>query len=263
MKLVTSIVASLALSHPAQLPPVPHRARDPWVFRSVLDQRPRMVTFALCADMWAAYDATTCTLYKAWKGGVHFDGAVYTTVHGPQPTSEGRAYTEGVEGDAWEVFVDDKRVEASVRWKGYTFHDGRCTLNYRCTLPDGHAIDVLETPEFVHPEDLFDADQIGFWALKPGEPGLLRSFMTSELPANAKITLKVCVDGAVGRFCEAEERDEKIPAKDSSGAAIEHTFLHVALVPERHGVNNLILFFAPLADVKPTSESATKKEGAK
>jgi cytochrome c len=263
MKLVTWLLGLLAASYAAQLPPVPHRARDPWVFRSVLDQHPRMVTFALCDDMWAAYDATTCTLYKAWKGGVHFDGAVYTTVHGPQPTSEGRAYTQGVDGDAWEVFVAEKRVEAKVRWKGYTFHDGRCTLNYVVTLPDGHAIDVLETPEFVHPEDLFDADQIGFWALKPGEPGLLRSFMTSELPPDVKITLRVCVDDVVGRFCEADERAEKIAAKDKSGATIEHTFLHVALVPERRGANNLILFFAPIADAKPASESATKKEGAK
>ena len=71
------------------------RPRDIWVFRSVLDKRARMVTMALSDDLWVAYDATNCGLYKAWKGGVKFDGAVYTTSHGPQPTSEGAAYVVG------------------------------------------------------------------------------------------------------------------------------------------------------------------------
>ena len=36
----------------------PDRPRDVWVFRSVLDQRARMVTLALHDDLWVAYDAT-------------------------------------------------------------------------------------------------------------------------------------------------------------------------------------------------------------
>ena len=59
------------------------------VFRSVLDERARMITVPLHDDMWLAYDATDCALYKAWTGDVKFDGAVYTTVHGPQPTARG------------------------------------------------------------------------------------------------------------------------------------------------------------------------------
>ncbi|MFT5167349.1 MAG: cytochrome c, partial [Saprospiraceae bacterium] len=71
------------------------RPSNPWVFRSVLDIKPRMVTFALHDNLWAAYSTQTGALYKAWKGYVEFDGAVYTTAHGPQPTSVGDAYILG------------------------------------------------------------------------------------------------------------------------------------------------------------------------
>ncbi len=49
-------------------PSAPERPRDPWVFRSVLDERPRMITMALHKNMWSAYDTQKCGLYKAWQG---------------------------------------------------------------------------------------------------------------------------------------------------------------------------------------------------
>ena len=50
------------------------RPMDPWVFRSVLDKKPRMVTAALDDNLFVAYDARACQIYKAWKGGVTFLG---------------------------------------------------------------------------------------------------------------------------------------------------------------------------------------------
>lgn len=241
--------------------PTPQRARDPWVFRSVLDQKPRMVTFALNDAMWVAYDATTCTLYKAWKGGVHFDGAVYTTVHGPQPTSQGTTYTRGVDGPAWEVFVDEKKVEARERWIGYVFHDGRCTMNYEIALPDGRRIDLLETPEFVRAEDLFDEAQRGNWSLESGQPGLLRSFLASALPADVKITLKVSTDGMVGKFCEFEERAEVVETKTAAGGVESHAFMRLALTAAKRD-NNLVLFFPAIVDAKATDAKNAPGEAA-
>ena len=46
------------------------RPYQPWVFRSVLDQNPRMITLALNNKLWAAYRTTTGGLYKAWRGEV-------------------------------------------------------------------------------------------------------------------------------------------------------------------------------------------------
>ncbi len=68
------------------------RPHDPWVFRSVLDWKPRVITLALHKDMWVAYSTENAALYKAWKGSVYFDGPVYTHAHGPQPISIGDAY---------------------------------------------------------------------------------------------------------------------------------------------------------------------------
>src|SRR5689334_22309546 len=80
---------------------------DPWVFRSVLDSKARMVTAALHENLYVAYDAQKCQLYKAWKGGVIFDGAVYTTHHGPQPSTKGYAYFVDPEGqDFWYLVKD-------------------------------------------------------------------------------------------------------------------------------------------------------------
>ena len=41
------------------------RPIEPWVFRSVLDETPRIVTAALSDEIWVAYDARTASLFKA------------------------------------------------------------------------------------------------------------------------------------------------------------------------------------------------------
>ena len=41
------------------------RPNDPWVFRSVLDKQPRMITFALNDNLWVSYSTDSCSLYKA------------------------------------------------------------------------------------------------------------------------------------------------------------------------------------------------------
>ena len=45
------------------------RAHNPWVFRSVLDAKARMLTLALHDNLWVAYSANDGNFYKAWKGG--------------------------------------------------------------------------------------------------------------------------------------------------------------------------------------------------
>ena len=124
------------------------RPRDIWVFRSVLDNRARMVTIALNDSLWVAYDATNCGMYKAWKGGVRFDGAVYTTVHGPQPTTRGNAYWDGlVDADVWELESNGKVVKVKPTFRGYRFYGKEVTLNYEFKL-GGRVVKVSETPEY-------------------------------------------------------------------------------------------------------------------
>lgn len=133
----------------AVLPPAPERPHDPWIFRSVLDQRPRMVTLALHDSLWVGYDATTCTLYRAWDGragGVTFDGAVYTTVHGPQPTTRGAAYMAGPIGPGWRIVSEDGWEDVAPVFRGYRVERGRAVLMF--DLPVGERfIRIEESPE--------------------------------------------------------------------------------------------------------------------
>lgn len=131
------------------------RPMDMWVFRSVMDQQPRMLTAALHDDLWVSYDVQNGLLYKAWKGGVNFDGAVYTTVHGPQPTSLGYAFFEKGE-DSWIVEKEGIKVAHKLRYKGHSILNNRLILDYELQLPGGQSIMVSE-----HPEHLVRGKQVG------------------------------------------------------------------------------------------------------
>lgn len=104
------------------------RPHDPWVFRSVLDEQARMITIALAKDVWVAYNTHTGSLYKAWKGIVNFEGAVYDHAHGPQPTSVGDAYIEGAKRNQWSLVKANKEVASKIHYKGHQFEGGEVKL---------------------------------------------------------------------------------------------------------------------------------------
>ncbi|MEN0006677.1 MAG: family 16 glycoside hydrolase, partial [Bacteroidota bacterium] len=150
------------------------RAHDPWVFRSVLDAQARMLTLALHDNLWVAYSAQTGALYKVWKGGVNFDGAVYTTVHGPQPSSLGDAYFENQHAQPWTLTRDGKAEKPSVQFRGHRFEGDQVQINYELTLKDGTKIVVREQPEY-----------------SKNESGLTvfhRTFTTENLPSDATLS---------------------------------------------------------------------------
>ncbi|MCK0146491.1 PA14 domain-containing protein [Arenibacter sp. F26102] len=122
------------------------RPREVWVFRSVLDERPRMATAALNDNLWVAYDTQTATLYKAWNGGVFFDGAVYTTKHGPQPTSLGYAYFS--HNEEWVLWKDGGQITPIIQYKGHRFKDGEVIFKVELRTPEGDIILVEESPRY-------------------------------------------------------------------------------------------------------------------
>ena len=128
------------------------RAHSPWVFRSVLDSIPRMVTLALNDKMWAAYSTEEARLYKVWKGFVNFDGAVYNTVHGPQPNTIGDAYISNPITNPWFIQKGDKKEIPEVKYKGHKYTNGQVTLMYDLISTDGKSIRVTETPEYISNE---------------------------------------------------------------------------------------------------------------
>lgn len=217
---------------------VPERPRDIWVFRSVLDQRPRVVSIALHEDLWVAYDATECNLYKAWSGGVKFDGAVYTTVHGPQPTSYGDAYVMGLlDQPVWAV--NGQRVTAD--FKGYRFQGGQVTLQY--WLHAGSAmIRVFETPERVASPD----GRVGLQRVfrVEGAEGRVVSLLAGvpvEPGAQMADTLRTN-----GRFGVRETREFDV----AGGKLIEHVG---ELVLQRDAPTEFTTFFRQVRSEPPLS----------
>ena len=154
------------------------RPYNPWVFRSVLDLQPRMLTLALHDDLWAAYSTSDGSLYKVWKGIVNFDGAVFTTRHGPQPTSLGNAYFINQHKQPWLVNVNGKEVNPTVTYKGHKFVDGHARLMIELGLPDGKTIIINEQPEYVNSE---------------GVTGFERTFTVANVPDGVEVILKTNV----------------------------------------------------------------------
>jgi hypothetical protein len=120
------LLAALGIAAAASA--APERGRDPFVFRAVLDERPRMLVLALRPDFWVAYDAERAALYKVWEGGVHFTGAVYDWLHGPQPTSQGRAFWVSPWEEPWEIALGGRTLPARVRWRGHRLSEAGVTL---------------------------------------------------------------------------------------------------------------------------------------
>ena len=66
------------------------RGRDPWVFRCVFEDRPRMLLIAAGHDLWFAFDPVTCGFTRIWKGDVAFRGKVWDF---SQDSSQARGVT--------------------------------------------------------------------------------------------------------------------------------------------------------------------------
>src|SRR5690606_7700699 len=114
------------------------RPLDAWVFRSVLDGNPRILTVALHQNLFVAYHTKTGGLYKAWKGNVMFDGPVYTTAHGPQPISIGDAYFVNNYRSPWFVKNDDgDTLQTEFNYKGHRFANDQVELMYELSFEGG------------------------------------------------------------------------------------------------------------------------------
>ncbi len=62
---------------PVSRPGLNGRGRDPWVFRSVFEDRTRMLTIAPAPNFWMVFNPETCAFYKIWEGSVDFRGKVW------------------------------------------------------------------------------------------------------------------------------------------------------------------------------------------
>ena len=149
------------------------RPFQPWVFRSVLDLQPRMLTLALDENMWAAYHADNGSLYKVWKGNVELTGAVYDTYHGPQPVSLGNAYLVNEYENPWRVLTNGKEETPKAIYKGHRKLNGQVEILYDLDLGNNQVISVAERPEYIESDS--------------GQPGFERVFTFLNVPVGFKL----------------------------------------------------------------------------
>lgn len=162
-----------AVAASAQIAPK-QRGRECWVFRSVLDKKPRVVTLALNKDFYVAYDAYTGGLFKAWKGNVKFEGPVFNQKHGPQPTSNGQVFIDQKSETAWHLFNTKiaGKLELNHKFKGYTMlKNGSVVLTTELQPKKDTVVKIIieEYPEFLV------QNQTNF-------PGLQRKIVVKGLP---------------------------------------------------------------------------------
>jgi cytochrome c551/c552 len=126
------------------------RGHAPWVLRGNLDDRPRMISFALAPGWWAAYDTQFAALYQVWEGDLLFHGASYDYRHGPQPVAAGDWYIREDEPASW--YLRDGPASpwqpAVVRYLGHEYGPERRTARLRFALTAGPLrIELAEYPD--------------------------------------------------------------------------------------------------------------------
>ena len=177
------------------------RPRDPWVFRSVLDLQPRMITLALHEDLWVAYSTERASLYQVWKGDVQFEGAVYDAQHGPQPTTRGRIYTKNKYDNPWSIRRGNQEIQLAVNYLGHKIVDDKAVIMYQL---QGEGTPVITMEETV------DVTLIG------KRPQLNRSFSASGVSDSDKLLLDFNASSILikkdiasnGSITYTEEQDE-------------------------------------------------------
>lgn len=123
----------------------PGNPDEPWLFRTVLDDRPRVAVAALGDALWAAWDTEACRLFQVWRpgsAGATLTGAVFDGKHGPQPMTDGVVLLREPGGVAW--FTEGKK--APVRYRGHRLGaPGEVTFLYEIKVP-GAIVAVAESP---------------------------------------------------------------------------------------------------------------------
>lgn len=127
------------------------RGHAPWILRTSLDGRPRMLSIAFAPETWAAWSTEDASLHRAWQGDIDFSGPVYDSVHGGEPRSRGKAFFAPDATPRWKVRQDASSPweTAAVRWHGHGVDPvtGQVQLEYELRAPDGSSRRVVESPE--------------------------------------------------------------------------------------------------------------------
>ncbi len=151
------------------------RDRDPWVFRLNLDDRPRNLVFALNKELWLSYDPQIGGLYRAWVGGINFNGIIFNNAHGVQPNSLGIPYIlDNLEETPWAISKNGSSKKVTAEYNGYVLKDDHVVIKYKIPISGNEYVLVEERPEYITNNE--------------GQPGLHREFQVIDLPDGYEIS---------------------------------------------------------------------------
>ena len=125
------------------------RGHSPWVLRSSLDGRPRMLAAALAPDLWLAYSTETASIHQFWTGDIDYTGPVYDARHGREPRSHGNAFLRAPFETAWRIQQNGEWRPAQIQWRGHGFSpdSGALWIRFDVFSEDGPKRTVTEWPE--------------------------------------------------------------------------------------------------------------------
>lgn len=155
-----------------------NRDRMPWAFRINMDERVRNIILALNKELWLAYDAQKSGLYKAWVGGVNFDGIIYNNAHGLQPTSRGVPYlVDELKESPWSIHTENGSQKIDAEYNGYKLFGDKIKLQYKIILDNQEEVIISETPEYIESANM--------------NPGLHREFTVVGLPNGYELSQNI------------------------------------------------------------------------
>ena len=226
-----SLIVSLGSCKRESISHTEKRGNDPWAFRSVLDGQARMLTIALADRFWVAYSAQDGNLYKVWQGDVNFDGAVYTTVHGPQPSSLGDAFFVNEVAQPWTVRIGEQDQQPTIRYRGHRFQEGQVYINYSLQLADGTSVSIRERPEYL--------------ARAEGrQKGMERTFFVEGLPPGAELYLDFNLSSIPSAHTlETDGQLQLLETKPRKGKGLDAVDLKGRLALRPEGPTRLAAYF--------------------
>ncbi|MEM7371667.1 MAG: hypothetical protein AAF587_23835 [Bacteroidota bacterium] len=169
-------------------PPI-ERPLSQWVFKTVVDDLPGAVVVALHKDIWLAYNPVSADIYRAWKGKVKLQGAIYTGISGEQPAIDGFPFINKPfsQQHDWRVKINGQEETPKVMWRGYKKLENSFTAMYSLRLSNGMDIEIEEQAEYM------EVKRAG------NRSGFQRSFTITRGPTGAEVSLGMAYDGMVRR----------------------------------------------------------------
>ena len=204
------------------------RDRMPWAFRINMDERVRNVILAMNKELWLAYDAQKSGLYKAWVGGVNFDGIIYNNAHGLQPTSKGISYAvDDLKESPWSIHNEDGTKKISAEYNGYKLSGDKIELQYKIVIENQEII-ISESPEYIESANM--------------NPGLHREFSVKGLPSGYELSHRIKFENLIN--VDNLHSNSKIDIKSIKTNEDENGFkVDAELFLKKNGVTILQSFF--------------------